>query len=682
MNAIDERYVDAFGVERIVPQATRDAFAALLRPASGGERIIAPATVIRDDVQPAFVVSLPATSWTERLNWTIAHEDGTVARGTAELREAPVVGRFDRDRVPYDRRRITVAALPLGYHRIAVDAGVYGTAEAALIVVPSCVYVSPRERDWGIAIQLYTVRSARNWGIGDFTDLLGFIRLAADVGATYVGLNPLHAPHRNNPSAASPYAPTSRRFLNWLYIDVEAVPEAADPRVRSALCEPAFTATLTALRTTSIVDYAGVARAKDAILRRCFKVLGARPALDDDFRIFVRAGGVALERFAIFETLAERFGPHVADWPPTYRTPSTDDVKTFTQAERPAIEYAKYLQYHAGRQLEKAADFARRCEVELYRDLAVGVDPNGADAWIDAEAYVPSVSVGAPPDLLNPDGQDWGLPPLDPNALTRDGYRTVAELFRANMHAAGALRIDHAMSLTRLFWSLRGRSASEGTYVQYPFEDLLGVLALESSRAKCSVIGEDLGTVPDGFRERMKRAGVLSYRILFFERDSNGDFIPAERYPALSLAATGTHDLATFAAWLAGSDIDLRAALGVGDPNLVPRERAERDVDRQRLISTLRRCGDLDCDKPAAEDVLLAAHRFLARSPARIVMMQIEDAIGEVLPVNVPGTTEQYPNWRRKLSLDLETIGSDRRFAALCDVLRSERPRQATTNEL
>jgi 4-alpha-glucanotransferase len=282
--------------------------------------------------------------------------------------------------------------------------------------------------------------------------------------------------------------------------------------------------------------------------------------------------------------------------------------------------------------------------------------------------------VGAPPDMLNPDGQDWGLPPLDPNGLSRDGYRTFAELFRANMRAAGALRIDHVMSLARLFWSPRGRSAVEGTYVHYPFEDLIGVLALESVRAACVVIGEDLGTVPIGFRERMATAGVLSYRILFFEREFGGDFIPAERYPALSLAATGTHDLATFAAWLTGADIDLRAGVGVGDPARIPNEHAERALDRERLIATLRRSGDLAGDDADAQAILLAAHRFLARSPASIVMMQVDDAIGETLPVNVPGTADEYPNWRRKLSLDIGAIAHDERFLALCAALRTHRP--------
>lgn len=674
MNTIEERYVDAFGVERIVPQTTRDAFVALLDAYHVDERILPATIVVRSNAEPAFVVSLPAASWAERLAWTIAHEDGNVSRGSIELRSAPVVESFERAGARFDRRRIVFAPLPLGYHRIAIDAGSYGQADGALIVVPPEVYLAPHDRSWGIALQLYTVRSKRNWGIGDFTDLIGFVDIAARAGATYVGLNPLHAPHRSNPNAASPYAPTSRRFLNWLYIDVDAVPEAADPAVQAAIAEPAFAHALGTLRNTTIVDYPGVARAKDNVLRRCFAIARARK-FDDDFRGFISAGGVPLERFAIFETLVERLGGEVAAWPATYRDPHTADVKTFAQAEAPAVEYAQYLQYHAARQLEAAARFARGRGVELYRDLAVGVAANGADAWIDARAYVSSVSVGAPPDLLNPDGQDWGLPPLDPNVLARDGYRTVAELFRANMHAAGALRIDHAMSLARLFWSPRGRSAAEGTYVHYPFEDLLGVLALESVRAGCSVIGEDLGTVPIGFRERMRHAGVLSYRILFFEREPGGGFIPAERYPALSLAATGTHDLATFAAWQSGSDIELRASLGVGDPERVPQEHVEREIDRRRLVDTLRRSGDLDHDDPSCDDVLLAAHRFLARSPARIVMMQVDDAIGEELPVNVPGTAEQYPNWRRRLSYDLAAIASDPRFERLCATLRAERPR-------
>jgi 4-alpha-glucanotransferase len=673
MSAIDERYYDAFGVERIVPQTTRDAFAALLAAGGGAEAILPATTLAHSDRDLAFTVALPAASWTERLGWTVACEDGSVARGTCELRDAEVIESFERAGTLIDRRRIALPDLPLGYHRIAVDAGAYGTADAALIVVPPAVFLPPHGRVWGIAVQLYTLRSGSNWGIGDFTDLAAFVGLAADVGAAYVGLNPLHAPHRGNPNAASPYAPTSRRFLNWLYIDVECVAESTDARVRGTIDDAPFKEALALLRATAHVDYEGVARLKDAALRHCFAVAAARPR-DPSFAAFIAEGGVALERFAIFETLVERLGYDVSAWPPSYRDPQSVDVKAFAQAERPAIEYAMYLQFHASRQLEAAAALARSRGVRLYRDLAVGVDAYGADVWIDPQAYLASVSVGAPPDLLNPDGQDWGLPPLDPGALPRDGYRTVAELFRANMQSAGALRIDHVMSLARLFWSPRGQSAIDGTYVQYPLEELLGVLALESVRAHCTVIGEDLGTVPPGFRERMAQAAVLSYRILFFEREGDGRFIPAERYPGLSLAATGTHDLAPFSAWLDGLDIDLRARLGVGDATRAPHEHAERETDRRRLVETLRASGDLDRDAGSSQEILLAAHRFLARSPARIVMMQIDDAIGETLPVNVPGTSNEYPNWRRKLHLDLDTIRDDARFAALCAMLRRERP--------
>ncbi len=677
MTAPDARYSDAFGVERVVPQATLDAFVALLGGEAHAEDMLLPATVVRDDRPAAVEITLPAASWTERVSWTIALEDGSARHGTAELRDAPVTGSFERMGRTFDRRSLALGAFPLGYHRIALDAGRYGSAESFLVIVPPAVYTPPGGQRWGIAVQVYTLRSERNWGIGDFTDLTQFIRIAAEAGADYVGVNPLHAPHRTDPDAASPYAPTSRRFLNWLYIDVDALAQSHDPRVRSTIDAPDFQAQLQLLRATSIVDYIGVAAAKDIILRACFALVHEHGRDDAEFSAFIADGGTALERFATFETLVERFGRDVAAWPPSYRDPATDDVKAFARAERPAVEYSMFLQYHAARQLSAAAKVAQRHAVAIYRDLAVGVDASGADVWIDPQAYVSSVSVGAPPDMLNPDGQDWGLPPLHPTGLARDGYRTAAELFRANMQDAGALRIDHVMSLARLFWSPRGRSALEGTYVGYPFEDVLGVLALESVRARCSVIGEDLGTVPVGFRERMAQAHVLSYRILFFERQADANFIIAEQYPALSLAAIGTHDLATFAAWIGGSDIDLRASLGVGDPARIADEHVERETDRQRLVALLVASGDLAGADASPADVMIAAHRFLARSPARIVMMQVDDALGEVLPINVPGTWDQYPNWRRKLGLDIETIAAEPQFIAVCDELRESRPRGA-----
>jgi len=675
VNPIEEYYRDALGVDRLVPERTRDIFAALLASTESREPIVPDAIVVREWQESAFYTLLPASSWTDAIDWTLVREDGTVHGATVELRDAEVVDTFERDGVRFDRRKITLPSQPLGYHRLSVDAHAFGRHDGAFIVVPQSAFAPPHDRSWGLAIQLYTLRSQRNWGIGDLADLRTAVELAVEFGAAYIGLNPLHAAHRSDPDAASPYAPTSRRYLNWLVLDVEALPEARTPSVRAAIDEPAFATRLAALRATSHVDYIGVAACKDEMLRRCFAVFASAPP-DADFVAFVAREGIALERFAIFEALTLRLGRAVGAWPEALRDAGTNEVRAFADEERSEVKFAKWLQWRLAQQLGDIAAEARAQGVELYRDLAVGVDANGADVWIDPHAYLAAASVGAPPDLLGPAGQDWGLPPLDPNALTHDGYRTVAELFRANMDPAGALRIDHAMSLQRLFWVPRGAPASDGGYVRYPMEDVLGILALESQRAGCVVIGEDLGTVPEGFRERMSAARVLSYRILFFERESSGAFIPPDRYPPLALAATGTHDLPPFTAWLEGSDIDLREELGVIHADFAVLERTERTRDRQMLIDTLVGGGDLLADTTEHTEIIKAAHRYLARSAATIVMMQIDDAIGERLPVNVPGTSDQYPNWRRKLSADVATIARDARFTALCAILAAERPIQ------
>jgi len=675
---IGERYVDALGTPREVPESTREQFAAILAASAPPEAAIPAAIVVPGDHEPGIVVTLPAASWNERARWIVTTEFGDALRGERELRDAPVVESFEHGGTTYDRRRLTLAPLPEGYHRLSVDFGSFGRAEAALIVVPQRAY-APGERAWGLAVQLYTLRSARNWGIGDFTDLRAIVAVAGTAGARYVGLNPLHASHRSDPDAASPYAPASRTYLNWLAIDVEAVPEARAPELAAAIAEPDVQATFAELRAARYVDYRGVAAVKDRMLRRAFGLFERERADDPAFAAFVAAGGPGLERFAIFETLVSRLGRDLSGWPATYRDAASDAVAAFAAAELPEVRYAMWLQWHAAAQLHAAAEDGAARGVRLYRDIAVGVDANGADVWVEGSAYVRTASVGCPPDALNAIGQDWGLPPLDPSALVRDGYRTFAALLRANMTDAGALRIDHAMSLARLFWIPRGAPPTAGAYIAYPLADLTGIVALESTRARCLVIGEDLGTVPEGFRERMDAADILSYRILFFERDADGAFIRPDRYPEKALATSGTHDLPPFAQWYAGGDIDVRAGLGFTHADAVAGERTARDADRRRLIATLIDAGDL-APAPAytLEEVMLAAHRFLARSRARIVMLQIDDAVGELDPVNVPGTATQYPNWRRKLTLDIDGIATDPRFLALTEMLAAQRPRMSS----
>jgi len=347
---------------------------------------------------------------------------------------------------------------------------------------------------------------------------------------------------------------------------------------------------------------------------------------------------------------------------------------------RRRVEYFKYLQFVADEQLAAAAAAAKALAIGLYLDVAVGVDINSADVWSDRSAYVLDETVGAPPDPLGPHGQNWGLPPPDPVAMLRAGGAAFTELLAANMAHAGALRLDHVMALMRLFRIPRGKIAAEGAYVAYPFEELLALAAAESVRGRCLIVGEDLGTVPDGFRERMERESILSYRLLLFERDDDGSFRAPDRYPALALATGTTHDVPTLVGWFAARDVALRERIGLLAPEEAERTRGVRRVDASLLLEALARHGELDppafdemhrtldanpLESAAYDPLVRAAYRFLASSPSKLVLIQLDDAIGEFEQVNLPGTFIEYPNWRRKNGLDLDGIASDARIAAL-----------------
>ena len=667
---VADTYVDAFGISRIVPPATRTTFIAALA-ASQTPALAEPTRIVRDGEPLTIDITLPSESEEERALWTARDERGNVRAGTLPMREAVVVHSTIRDGHTLDTRRLTLpfTAGP-GQYRITIDVATYGHAAIDAIVAPPRCYVpAGNERIWGLAVQIYTLRSERNWGIGDFSDLLTICVLASDAGASLVGINPLHAGHRSDPEAASPYAPASRRFLNWLAIDVDALPESRTPDVARYI--DSIATDLDALRATAFVDYTGVAALKVAALRRCFKALdGARA---DAFAAFVRAGGVPLRRFAMYEALVARYGRSADFWPASLLNPDHPDVAVFAAEEREEVDFGMYLQWCAAEQLEFVAAAAQRHGIGLYRDLAVGVETNSADVW-GATEFVTIATVGAPPDILNHFGQDWGLPPLSPTALARAAYSAFSGLLADNTRNAAALRIDHAMSLMRLFWIPRGSPAKDGAYVGYPFDDLLGILARQSVRSRCMIVGEDLGTVPSGFREKMAANNILSYRLLLFEREVDGTFLSPESYPELALATTGTHDLPPLTGWLAGNDIDIRLAIGFIDPGGIAAERASREVDVAQLCAALQNTGDLG-DERDAQSVVLAAYRYLARSNARILMVQIEDVLGETTPVNVPGTDMQYPNWRRKLHDDVDTFASSLRFERFAKMLRELRPR-------
>ncbi|HET6656206.1 MAG TPA: 4-alpha-glucanotransferase, partial [Gammaproteobacteria bacterium] len=511
-------------------------------------------------------------------------------------------------------------------------------------------------RRWGIQVQLYGLRSAHNWGIGDFTDLAELVAGAAELGAAAIGLNPLHALFPTRPGHISPYSPSSRLFLNPLYLDVEAVPEFADClAARRKVGSLAFQTRLRELRAAPQVDYRGVAETKFAILDELYDYFRKARLADSShprhraFREFQTERGGALRRFATFHALAEQ-RDEIAwrDWPSEWREPDGEAVAAFVERNIARVEFHEYLQWQADWQLRAATELARESgmSVGLYADLAVGADPTGAEAWGHQQATVQGASVGAPPDQLNLHGQDWGLPPPDPLAWQAQAYAPFIELLQANMRHAGALRIDHILGLVRLYWIPAGASARDGVYVRYPWRDLLAVLAAQSRRSRCLVIGEDLGTVPEGLREAMTENGILSYRLLYFGRDDNGFRLPAD-YPAEALAAVGTHDLPTLPGWWHSDDIELRDRLDLW-PNAEQRDEAcaERQQDREALMHALRDAQLVSDESVPEEPPVTAIYRYLAQAPSRLLMVQLEDVLGQREQLNVPGTTNEYPNWR------------------------------------
>ena len=574
--------------------------------------------------------------------------------------------------------------LPWGYHHLAIEPG---DASILLVITPGRCWLPPAlaegQRLWGIAAQLYLLRSGTDWGIGDFGDLRKLVELAADHGADVIGLNPLHAMFPDSPEQASPYSPASRLLLNILNIDVTAVPELLHcPEMRNLIASEAFGNNVQACRAKHLVDYAEVTAMKLSVLEKLFDATD--PAPRRAFEGFRGERGEVLERSCLFLALREHFAredPSHADWhvwPEEYRDPTSPAVARFAEENRHRLDFLAWLQWVADEQLGAAAATARDrgMAVGLYRDLAVGADRAGAETWADATAVVSGAQVGAPPDIYNPAGQNWELPPFHPRALREEGYRSFIQLVRANMRHAGGLRIDHAMGLQHLYWVPQGQKPSAGAYVRYPIEDLIGILALESHRHQCLVVGEDLGTVPEGFRERMAEANILSYRVLFFEQEpETGTFLPPSAYPELALATVGSHDLPTLRGWWEGRDIDLKERLGlfpeVGEAS---RQRQARERDRMQLLKALRRekllPGGGEPDIPA---LARAIHAFLARTPSVLAMAQIDDLTDEADPVNVPATSDEHPNWRRRLSMTLEELAARSRFVDIAEIFRAER---------
>jgi len=661
---------------------------------------------------PLHVRSEPSDDGQLHVHWMVFGERG---EKHGEWKEGPGLP-IHEERVIQARRYVRLAFplpldLPIGYYdvKVWVQGGPASVElQFRLIVAPARCYVPESFhagcRTWGLALQLYSLRSERNWGIGDFGDLSMLVEWAGtQLSAGVIGLNPLHALKNTRPYHISPYSPSSRLYLNELYIDIDRVAEAkTTPDVQKRLADPAFRAELTKARTSEYVDYEAVAALKRTVLDLCYRAFlrdnfeGMEPDLKPTtargwfFHSYVQQEGKPLAEYALFQALEDERqfvqsrSVVWADWPEAYRGPASDAVAEFKRRHMKRVRFFQYVQWLAAEQLMAVGGQADEAGMPLglYHDLALGSDRYGADGWRFQEVLAHQADCGAPPDAFAPEGQNWGLSPSDPVKLRASGYQFFIELLRNNLRYGGAIRIDHVMALFRLFWIPRGMPASKGTYVHYPADDLLAILALESVRAKTLVIGEDLGTVPDWVRDRLAAAGVLSYRVLYFERNGDGSLKSPSAYPSQSLGVVTTHDLPTLSGYWEGTDIEMRVTLGLCATEEARQcALAERQVDKARLLAALRSEGLLPnglSDDPAqipvmTADLMAALHLYLARTPSWVVLANVEDVLGQRAQTNVPGTVDQHPNWSRKLTCTVEQMVQDSRFASLAAQLRSAR---------
>jgi len=664
-------------------------------------QIVPPVVVCRQSDSPIGLSLILNEHQTDSMiDWELYEESGRRLQGTWEINPQDGVDETTVDGTRLMRFDVTLPEFDNpGYHRLNIRTADGRETHSTLVVAPDTCYQPPElvegKKIWGVGVQLFSLRSGRNWGVGDFTDLHSVIEMFAPLGVDVLGLNPLHALFSQLPEKASPYSPSSRDFLNPVYLDIEAIDEfRQDNEARQRVETEKFQASLQALRELELIDYGKVWDVKLDVLALLYRAFREQGKVSDSVRIkafrqFQHDGGVELHRFALFEALQTFFLKQDAGidrwqkWPETYKDPDSGTVTAWAAEHSDEIEFHQYLQWNAEQQL---ATVHEKCKAQgmcigIYRDLAVGIEKSSAQSWANQPGYALGIGVGAPPDDFNQYGQNWALPP--PQPLGDRAYRSFIHTLRANMRHAGALRIDHIMGLTRLFWVPPDCSPDQGTYVSYPFSDLLGILALESQRNRCLVIGEDLGTVPDDVRHALEINKILSYRVLYFEKDwHHGTIRPPEDYPRYALCTSGSHDLPTLRGFWQESDLDLRDQLDwYPADDFREQQRYARQQDRDQILAALQR-EDLISSETAgqyhgAEDfndeLAQSIQRYLARSQSMLLMVQLEDLLSESSQVNVPGTIDEYPNWRRKLSLYLENWPDQLDLESFAHAINTER---------
>lgn len=664
---IEIHYTDTWGREHEAsPEVLRALLASLGFSAGSAEEIacglaareaarwrqpIDPTLVIREDCDQ-LRVHIPASRNGASMKLEVEWENGELQHHWFWMAELPTLESATVEGHQWIAKRVPLPVLRLGYHHLRLlwvhEPQLETFAEARLTVCPRQAKAL-RQRSAGLAVSLYGLRSGRNWGCGDFTDLEALIDAFAPAGAAFIALNPLHAIANRQPYNTSPYLPQCAFFRNFIYLDVERIGDAhLDDDMRREIEE---------LRASEFVEYERVAHIKLVALGRIFEqfLAGRGPAHleQDQFQAYNASQGQLLRDYATFCALDEemhRRDPKVwlwTDWPEEYRNPRSAATGEFAEKHGDHILFFKFLQWQI--QSQAAAAHARALaagmSIGLYHDLALATDQFGADLWALRPFFATGSRVGAPPDELAPSGQDWGFPPPHREAHRQNGYQLFAQSIRNAAACGGALRIDHVMRFLRLYTIPQGFETSQGTYVQDYAQDLLGILALESVRGNFIVIGEDLGTVTGEARAALAEAGVLSYRVLWFERDGAGNFRPPDSYPERALVCSTTHDLPTLAGFAAARDLEARRTSGLADETEYQRQKAHRDGEVWRLEEALRATG-------FAGDPL----GFLLSAPCVLAVINQEDLSGETEQQNLPGSTWQYPNWRRKMLVTVEDV--------------------------
>ena len=692
MAKIADSYVSAWGDEAKVEDETiRHLLASLGYDTTNDETLLKsaekkhkkdvldPVLVVRDGEPVEIALNLGASARESEFNWRLDTEQGEVLEG------------YLQSQIVRDERKEggpLVFALPSdiawGYHKLTITRKRRKAPyEMALIVTPKACYkqdgILNGKKMWGPSVQLYTLRTQHNWGIGDFGDLKQLVADIASRGGDFVGLNPIHSLFPANPEGASPYSPSSRRWLNILYIDVSSVPEfALSIEAQQKVGSAEFQQRLQKARESHWVNYSEVADLKLSVLPQLFEEFKKRH-LDKNteraqaFLAFVEEGGESLVHQAAFDALHTAL--HAEDssvwgwpvFPEEFRRFDSSAVQKFIEQNQDKVHLYMYLQWLADVQIKEAQALAEEkgMSVGLYRDLAVGVADSGSETWADNGNLIMDASIGAPPDVLGPLGQNWGLPPLNPQVLQATGYDAYIKLLRANMKHCGALRIDHVLGLLRLWWIPKGENATKGAYIYYPVEDMLAILALESHRHQCSVIGEDLGTVPDEIVDILRDAGVHSYKVFFFETsEDDGGYISPKHYADQSMSALCTHDMPTLRGFWYCDDLKMGEELGLyPDAEQLKGLFADRLASKQGILDSVAWHGYLpegvgrDAQYVPMDSYLAEALQMhVAAGSSTLLSVQLEDWLEMDQPVNIPGTVDEYPNWRRKLSMNLDEV--------------------------